>query len=111
MNQAEQKMSVGPSGSGQGTAPEHRVRYGRVDVAVWKRQGEGRPRFNVSVSRSYKGQDEQWRRTMSLDEEDLLAAAKALEEAYLWIQQERRRSKDDALTFEELFPPSTAMDF
>jgi hypothetical protein len=110
MNQPEHEMSEGPSASGKGTAPEHKVRYGRVEVAVWKRQGEGRPRFSVGVSRSYKGQDEQWRRTTSLDEEDLLAAAKALEEAYMWVQHERRRSRDDAMSFEDLFPPSASPD-
>ena len=63
-----------------GQAPEHKVHYGRVDVAVWRRQAEdGRAWYSFSVSRTYKDRDDKWQRTASLDEEDLLPAAKAME--------------------------------
>ena len=80
------------------------MHYGRVDVAIWKRQAEERTWYSFSISRSYKDQDGQWQRTSSLDEEDLLPGAQALEEAYIWAQGQRQKARDDA--FRDLRPPS-----
>ena len=76
----EEAADAAPAGS---AGPEYKVHYGRVDVAVWRRQADdGRARYSFTVSRSYKDRDDQWQRTASLDEEDLLPAARALERAY-----------------------------
>jgi hypothetical protein len=89
-----------------GPAPEHKVHYGRVDVAVWRRQADdGRTWYSFTVSRSYKDRDDTWQRTTSLDEEDLLPAAKALERAYDWAQQQRQAARDGS--FRELRGPAT----
>src|SRR5262245_39955496 len=88
-----------------GAAPEHKVHYGRVDVAVWRRQAaDGRPWYSFTVSRSYKDRDDRWQRTASLDEEDLLPAARALGRAYDWAQQQRPAARDRSL--EELRSPA-----
>ncbi len=102
MPEQSARMSANPEPS-PGQAPEHKVHYGRVDVAVWRRQAEGHTWYSFSLSRSYKDKDEQWQRTSSLDEEDLLPAALALQEAYAWSQAQRQRGRDDA--FRELRPP------
>ena len=102
MSQTAQKLSS-PEPT-PGPAPEHKIHYGRVDVAIWKRQGEGGTWYSTSLSRSYKDKDDQWQRTTNLDEEDLLPAARALEEAYAWMQGQRQKSRDEA--FRELRPPS-----
>ena len=74
------KINEAADAAPTGSAPEHKVHYGRVDVAVWRRQADdGRARYSFTASRSYKVRDDQWQRTASLDEEDLLAAARALE--------------------------------
>src|SRR4051812_32843143 len=65
-----------------GRSPDYKVQMGRVHVAVWKREIEERTIFSVSVTRSYLDRQQQWQRTTSLDEDDLLPAAKALDEAY-----------------------------
>ena len=64
-------------------APSYKVRFGRVEAAVWSRElEEGRTAFSVTLQRSYQDRDGKWQRTSSLDEGDMLPAAKALEDAY-----------------------------
>src|SRR4051794_41636680 len=54
------------AGAQAGAAPEHKVHYGRMDVAVWRRQAEdGRAWYSFTVSRSYKDRDDKWQRTSS----------------------------------------------
>jgi hypothetical protein len=105
MNQSTRSTATAEPNSGP--TPEHKVHFGRVDVAVWKRQSQSDDRswYSFSVSRSYKDKDDQWQRTSNLDEEDLLPAARALEEAYAWVQGQRQKARDE--TFRELRPPST----
>lgn len=97
MNQRA-KTEEGTDPSQAGATPEHKVHYGRVDVAAWRRQAEdGRAWYSFTVSRSYKDRDDKWQRTASLDEEDLLPAAKALDEAYEWAQRQRQAARDGGL--------------
>ena len=102
MNQTARTQTNAEPNSGP--MPEHKVHYGRVDVAIWKRQAEDRTWYSFSISRSYQDKDDQWQRISNLDEEDLLPAAKALEEAYSWAQEQRQKSRDEA--FRELRAPS-----
>src|SRR4051794_31331409 len=75
-------------------SPEYKAHYGRVQAAVWKRELDGRTSYSVTVTRSYKDKSDQWQRTSSLDEEDLLPGAKALDDAYTWIQRQRHPARD-----------------
>lgn len=76
-------------------APDYKAQYGRVQAAVWKREFDGRTSFSVSLTRSYRDKQEQWQRTTNLDEDDLLPGAKALDDAYTWIQRQRQHSRDE----------------
>jgi hypothetical protein len=91
------RMSVAdePALPDPGSPPEHWVHYGRVDVTIWKRPSEERDRYSISLGRSYRDKDDQWQRTGRLDEEDLLPAAKALEEAYAWVQDQRQKARGE----------------
>ena len=52
----------------------------------------------MSVSRSYQDREGKWQRTTGhLDEGDLLAAAKAIEDCYVAIQKKRRDSRQEGL--------------
>ncbi|MFO0888223.1 MAG: hypothetical protein U0790_03645 [Isosphaeraceae bacterium] len=75
-------------------APCYRARFGRVEAAVWTRElEEGRTAFSVTLQRSYQDREGKWQRTASLDEGDMLPAAKALEDCYTWIQKDRQHSR------------------
>jgi hypothetical protein len=88
-------------------SPDYKAHYGRVQAAVWRRDfGEGRTGYSVTLTRSYKDKSEQWQRTTSLDEEDLLPAAKALDDAYTWVQRQRHQPREGAL--QELSVPRPA---
>lgn len=87
-------------------SPEYKAHYGRVQAAVWKRDIEGRTSYSVTVTRSYKDKSDQWQRTNSLDEEDLLPAAKALDDAYTWVQRQRHQVRDASIN--ELHVPPRA---
>lgn len=77
-------------------APSYKARYGRVEAAVWARdRSEGWTAYHVTLQRSYKDRDGKWQRTQSLDEDDLLPAAKALEDAYAWIQKGRQEALNE----------------
>jgi hypothetical protein len=78
-------------------APDYKAHFGRVQAAVWRRDLEGRTSYSVSVTRSYKDKQDQWQRTTQLDEDDLLPAAKALDDAYTWIQRQRHQSREGSL--------------
>lgn len=94
---AQVQLAQGSSDIESSRAPDHKVRYGRVEVAVWKKQAEDQTWYSFSVTRSYKDKSDQWQRSASLDEEDALPAAKALEEAYTWTQTRRHAARDQAL--------------
>src|SRR4051812_44077664 len=81
----------------QTRAPEYKTQYGRVQAAVWSREIEGRQIYSVTLTRSYKDRYDQWQRTTSLDEEDLLPASKALDDAYTWIQRQRHQARSPSL--------------
>jgi hypothetical protein len=85
-------------------SPEYKAHFGRVQAAVWRRDIDGRTSYNISLTRSYKDKYDQWQRTTNLDEEDLLPAAKALDDAYTWIQRQRHQPREGAL--QDLSVPS-----
>ena len=88
------------------TLPEYKAHYGRVQAAVWRRDIEGRTSYSVTLTRSYKDKHDQWQRTSNLDEDDLLPATKALDDAYTWIQRQRHPARDSSL--QELNVPPRA---
>src|SRR5262245_22622153 len=87
----EERPEVGPQ-----RGPSYKARFGRVEAAVWPRDlEEGRIAYSVTLQRSYQDRDGKWQRTSSLDEGDLLPAAKALDDAYSWIQKTRQQHRQD----------------
>ena len=64
--------------------PAHKIRKGAIEVAIWRREGEKGPFYNVTMSRSYK-QGEEWKHADSFGADDLLLLAKLLDQAHSWI--------------------------
>ena len=77
--------------------PEHRIIYGRVQVAIWKNNNEKGTNFSVTMERRYLSAGS-WHSTPGFFREDLLALSKALHDAHSWIYA---RSKDPVSSIEE----------
>jgi len=72
--------------------PVHRIRVSGVQAAIWENRGETGPWYNVTLSRSYKDANDEWKSADSFSVNDLLLVAKLADEAHSWIiqkQQER----------------------
>lgn len=81
--------------------PIHEVTYWPVRVSIWRNESDDGSRVNYStvVNRVYstgEGKKKEWHSTPSLDVEDILPAAKALEEAFAWIHQAMAQDRQQA---------------
>ncbi len=66
--------------------PVHEVRLGRIKAAIWANETKQGTRYNVTICRLYKDEDEQtWKNSSSFGRDDLLLASKVLDRAHSWI--------------------------
>ncbi len=72
-----------------GNQPVHRIRISRIQAAIWQNSGENGPWYNVTLSRSYKDTNDEWKSTDSFSVDDLLVLAKVANEAHTWIIQKQ----------------------
>ncbi|MEM6504052.1 MAG: hypothetical protein AAF711_01150 [Planctomycetota bacterium] len=91
------------SPSEESQAPIQNLRDGPITAAIWRNEREeGLPYYAVTLSRSYRDEDGQWREARSFIGLDVLAAGKLLENAYERIRhfrdQDRRRQRAIAQT-------------
>ena len=75
--------------------PVAEVRIGRVKAAIWQNGTEGRTRHNITFSRLYKD-GEQWKRTQSFGNNDLLVLAKVAAQAHLRIFELQQEDEPQA---------------
>ena len=73
--------------------PEAEFRINGVKAVVWKNETRNGAMFNTSLVRVYKDADDIWQETHSLGRDDLLAAAKVLDEAHSFIMGEERAAR------------------
>lgn len=67
---------------------------GGIQVAVWKqRTDEGREYFTIKMERSYMDGDGNFQSTPYLRDGDLLRAARVLEQADQFVEQEKSRMR------------------
>ena len=66
------------------TTPAHKIRISNLTAVLWRNLGERGNWYSVQLTRGYKT-DDGWRNTDYLGYEDLLAAAKLLDQAHSWI--------------------------
>jgi len=69
--------------------PVHQIRLGRIRAAIWANDTEKGTMHNVTLSRTYRG-DEGLKNSSSLGRDDLLLAAKVLDLAHTWICDQPR---------------------
>ena len=69
------------------TSPAHKVRIGSLQAAIWRNAAEKGDWYSVQLARGYKA-DDGWRDSDRLGSDDLLPAAKLLDQAHTWIVQQ-----------------------
>jgi len=70
--------------------PAIKFRDGFLQVVVWRNTGERGAYYSVNIQRSFKREDDSWGETDSLAQDDLLAMAELLREAYAWIKHQKQ---------------------
>lgn len=66
--------------------PAHEIKNGGVKVTIWQNEDQGKTRYSVTVSRSYKA-GEEWKQTTSFFKSHLSKLTAALEQAAQWIAE------------------------
>lgn len=70
--------------------PAHKLQDGALRVTIWKNTSDKGTFYTATPSRGYKNGDDAWKETDSLNNDDILAMAELLREAYAWIRNQRR---------------------
>ena len=65
--------------------PAHEVRLGRVRAAIWENDTSNGVRHNVTFSRLYKDDDDQWKDATNFGRDDLPLLQKVADQAHTWI--------------------------
>lgn len=86
----------GTGGNGStANRPVQTLRYGNIKAAIWRNEVDAgnasRPMYNVTFSRSYKGEKDEWHDSGSFGVDDLLVVAKLANEAHSFIFQQRAK--------------------
>ncbi len=76
--------------------PVAEKRLGSLKAAIWVNETKNGPRHNVTLSRLYKNDGEQWQETISFGKNDLLPLRKLLDQAHTWILEEQQSTKDQS---------------
>ena len=72
------------------TSPAHKIRFGVLQITIWRNPSEKGYWYSAIPSRSYKKGDDAWSETDSLGFDDLLTMAKLLDEAHSWIAAQQK---------------------
>ena len=71
------------------TKPAARVSMFPIQSAIWRHEKDGRALYSVTIQRAYKDADGNWKSSDSLNEADLLLAAKVLDQCHTEISRLR----------------------
>jgi hypothetical protein len=72
-------------------SPAMKLRDGTLQVLIWRNTStEGKTYYSTTPQRSYKGGDDTWRNTDSLNADDALPMVELLREAYAWVKTQKR---------------------
>lgn len=67
------------------STPAHKLRINNISAIIWRNSSDNGSWYSVQIKRSYKNNDDEWRDTDALGQDDLLTAAKLLDQAHTWI--------------------------
>lgn len=73
--------------------PAVEIRFGLIKACVWHSMTRAGERYNVTLTRLYRNGD-QWKESTHFGRDDLLVAAKVLDQAHSWIFQQDRVDRE-----------------
>ncbi len=71
--------------------PVTTLRCSSIKASIWKNESMNGPFYNVTVARSYKGQDGVWKNSESFGLADLDALVAVAQQAKLWVTERSDR--------------------
>ena len=71
--------------------PVTTLRCSSIKASIWKNESVKGPFYNVTVARSYKGQDGVWKNSESFGLADLDALVAVAQQAKLWVTERSGR--------------------
>src|SRR5215212_6540132 len=71
--------------AGTGNKPVHTVRHRSIKAAIWKNETSNGPMYNVTVVRSYRDDNGDWKDSQSIGYDDLMNVAALMYEAHAYI--------------------------
>jgi hypothetical protein len=100
------KKNGGPPQPGPATQgrqrPAHEVRIGRLRATLWANQHpEQGTWYSVTLTRSYKDGQGQWKSAQSFGRDDLLALAEVCRQAFLWVHRQYQSPQQNGGAAEE----------
>ena len=81
-------------------SPIHEIRLGLIKASIWRNETRSGERHNVTLCRLFKNGDA-WQQSQHFGRDDLLLAAKALDQAHSWILSQAAERPGSELTAEE----------
>jgi len=82
--------------SARSNRPVHEIRHRQVRATIWKNPTQNGPMYNVTVSRSYRDDNNEWHDTNSFPFNDLMNLAKALSDAHTFIAKLEAESREQS---------------
>ncbi|MEO1597606.1 MAG: hypothetical protein AAFR78_03550 [Planctomycetota bacterium] len=77
--------------------PVKKINDGRITAAIWKNFGEKGTFYSVTITRSFKDEQGNWKDTDSFSGTDLLKVSRLSLKAYDAIEELRASDRDDLL--------------
>lgn len=83
--------------------PAHEVRLGRLRATIWANQhAEQGTWYSVTLSRSYKDGQGQWKSAQSFGRDDLLVVSEVCRQAFLWVHRQYQGQQQHGAGSEEV---------
>jgi hypothetical protein len=82
----QQPQSAAANGANK---PVHTVRHRNIKATVWKNDTSNGPMYNVTIVRSYRGDNEEWKDSHSFGYDDLMNVSALMYEAHAYISSLR----------------------
>jgi len=74
--------------------PVHEIRLGRIRAAIWENETQNGSLHNVTFSRLYKDEEDQWSDSASFGRDDLPLLSKVADMAHTWIFQQKQEGSN-----------------